>query len=185
MFEVVASHCRFPSCPDNCRPKGETPADHVYAIELFGSNKHHDEMSSTLQEIGSTVAKLRSLLSEAKKDLARIQSLQDVLTSSLDVLWEDTQIVSCDQQSWKQTLTLVASGKTLSVAAQAEDVLRTANGTIRRQSWISNGTEYCAWLAGGVRRLCIHAEVLGDQQQAFERAAQLCGRSLSLGHNGR
>jgi len=185
MFGVVASHCRFPSCPDNCRPKGETPADHVYAIELFGSNKHHDEMSSTLQEIGSTVAKLRSLLTEAKKDLTRIQSLQNVLTSSLDVFWDDAQIVSCDQQLWKQTLALVASGKTLSVAAQAEEVLRAANGTTRRQSWISKGSEYCAWLAGGVRRLCIDAEALEDQPQAFERASQLCGRGLSLGHNGR
>jgi len=141
-------------------------------------------MSSTLQEIGSTVAKLRSLLTEAKKDLARIQSLQDVLTSSLDVFWDNTQIVSSDQQSWKQTLALVASGKTLSVASQAEDVLRATDGTIRRQSWISNGSEYCAWLAGGIRRLCTDAEALGDQQQAFERAAQLCGKSLSLGHNG-
>jgi len=141
-------------------------------------------MSSTLQEIGSTVAKLRSLLSEAKKDLARIQSLQDVLTSSLDVFWEDTQIVSYDQHSWKQTLALVASGKTLSVAAQAEDVLRAANGATRHQSWISKGSEYCAWLAGGVRRLCTDAEARGNQQQALERAAQLCGRGLTLGYNG-
>jgi len=142
-------------------------------------------MSETLKEIGSTVAKLRALLSERKKDLLRIQSLQDVLTSSLDVLWESTNILIQDQRLWKETLALVASGKVLSVAAQAEHALDVVGDVEREKSWISSGSDYCRWIGKGVVGLCEggdHGETATSN--SIKAAARLLGKGLTLGHDG-
>jgi len=142
-------------------------------------------MSDTLKEIGSTVAKLRALLSETKKDLLRVQSLQDVLTSSLDVLWESTNILIHDQRLWKETLALVASGKVLSVAAQAEHALDVAGVVEREKSWISSGSDYCRWIGKGVVGLCEGCDdEESDNSRRIKAAAQLFGKGLTLGHNG-
>jgi telomere length regulation protein len=141
-------------------------------------------MSDTVREIGSTIAKLRALLSDVKKDLIHIQNLQDVLTSILDVLWDDTKAVTSSESVWKETLSLVASGRVLSIAAQAEHALDVGVNTTRAKAWISNGSEYCRWLGRGVVKLALQA--IDDEKPIvrLRQAAQVCGKSLTLGHNG-
>jgi len=140
-------------------------------------------MSETLKEIGSTVAKLRALLSETKQDLLRIQSLQDVLTSSLDVLWQSTTILIRDQRLWKETLALVASGRVLSTAAQAEHALDVAGDVAREKSWVSSGADYCRWIGKGAIVVCGGDDEANDSSR-IEAAAQLVGKGLLLGNNG-
>lgn len=137
-------------------------------------------MAETLKEIGSTVAKLRALLSETRKDLSRIQSLQSVLTSSLNNLWDSADILIQDQRLWKETLSLVASGRVLSVAAQAEHAL---DAVEREKSWVSSGSDYCRWIGRAVIGMCQgDCDTAGGRK--LEAAAQLFGKSLMLGHNG-
>lgn len=153
-----------------------------YYVHVYEPRRN---MSETLKEIGSTVAKLRTLLSETKKDLLRVQGLQDVLTSSLDVLWESTNILIQDQRFWKETLALVASGKVLSVAAQAEHALDVAGDVGREKSWISSGSDYCLWIGKGVVGLCGGGDY--DETTSSTRmkaAAQLFGKGLTIGYNG-
>lgn len=150
-------------------------------------------MTDTLKQIGSTVSKLRALLSVSRADLVHIQSLQDALTASLDVLWDSTTALIQNQHVWKETLSLVATGRVLSVSAQAEQVLSAGEAEVgRRKVWCSSGKEYAAWLGRGVVKLCkdeaseLSAENgAEDMEKAVEAAAQLWGKSLGLGQNGR
>ncbi len=136
-------------------------------------------MSDILKEIGSTVAKLRASLAEAKKDLQRIQGLQNTLTTVLDGLWdaaEDIPFESC-QPLFKEFLSLVSSGRILSVAAQAEQALSSTS-----PSWISSGHDYARWLGRGIAQLAVKKSS-SDHSSNSKIPAEILGKSFGLGYN--
>lgn len=136
-------------------------------------------MSLLLQEVNSSVAKLRSLLAEAKADLQRIQGLQNSLSDALAGLWESPEVVQISQSDryWRELVTLVTSGKILSVAAQADQAL-SAGTAIHVKRWTGDGNEYARWLGRGAAELAIGKRV------SIEAVADLIGKSFSLGHTG-
>lgn len=128
------------------------------------------------------MAKLRALLDEARKDLQRIESLQNTLAESLADLWTDLDVLISNQSVWKETLSLVASGRVLGVAAQAEECLASNANNDRSKTWISDGSGYSRWLSKGVTHL-VH-DSGGHDIKSIKAAAQLCGKSFSIGHAG-
>lgn len=141
-------------------------------------------MSESLKIIGSSIAKLRALLSESRKDLQRIQTLLSSLTETLDTFWDNIDPIVCDEKLWRETISVLATGRALTVAAQAEEALSAASSTDagKSKTWVSNGEEYVRWLGGGVLRLLttrVEGAITGGLGPS-----QLCGKALSLGHNG-
>lgn len=140
-------------------------------------------MSEIVREIGSTLAKLRALLQETKKDLPKLRTLLQSLEIILADLWQSDEIlhVIASPQLWKELLSLVASGKVLSTAAQAGDELK-KSVKIEEQSWIVNGQKYATWLALGTVAL-VRREV-SEEGRIFMSAAELYRRSFTIGYTG-
>lgn len=137
-------------------------------------------MSVILQEINSSVAKLRALLAEAKADLQRIQSLQNGLCDTLQGLWEASELnqLAQSEKYWRELVLLVTSGKILSVTAQADGVL-SSGANVHVKKWIGNGHDYAKWLGRGI------ATIIVNQKTSTSAAADLLGKSFSLGYTGK
>lgn len=143
----------------------------------------------TLQAIASNTSKLQALLKDSRKDLERIQALQNSLTETLDGLFDATRpngdghdveppaiSAASDQKLWKGFVSLVASGRALGVSAQAEEALRVSRSDVGQPSWTADGKSYARWLAKGV-------VVLSTAEQPRRRQAQqLLGKSLGIGY---
>ncbi|KAI9714983.1 MAG: telomere binding protein [Chrysothrix sp. TS-e1954] len=132
----------------------------------------------TLREIGSCVSKLRSLLSETKKDLHRISTLQDSLSAVLEPLWisDDVTTIVESPPIWREFLSLVASGKVLSTSAESERALEKSQAS-RSKSWVGDGRAYARWIGKGVVELSLRKD-----ESHKRAAAQLCGKAFSLGY---
>ncbi|KAI9668893.1 MAG: telomere binding protein [Alyxoria varia] len=139
--------------------------------------------SEILREIGSSVAKLRTLLADTKKDLQRIQSLQTSLSDVLSGTWKSDEVdqLTSHEQEWKEFLSLVATGKVLSIGAQANHVLSTASENVVAPTWIGEGREYARWLGRGIVVLCKKREI-SENDEARTAAGQLCGKSFGIGY---
>lgn len=157
--------------------------DHVntYIAKLLppGANHFVATMSVILQEINSSVAKLRALLSEAKADLQRIQNLQNSLGDALHGLWDapDIEQLVGSEKYWREFTSLITSGKIISAAAQADEAL--ASGTlVNSKNWTGDGHEYARWLGRGI------ANVAASRKVSMKPLADLLGKSFSLGYTG-
>ena len=138
-------------------------------------------MAEVLKDIGSNCAKLRALLHESKRDFERIRALQISLSDSLAELWPYSEPLVHDDQLWKETLSLVASGKVLSVAAQADEALKQSSD-IEKTTWVGNGSKYVQWIGKGVVQI---SKFDADSMvETTHRASELFGKAFSLGHAG-
>jgi telomere length regulation protein len=73
----------------------------------------------------------------------------------------------------------IASGKIVSLSAEAETLLREA-GRLERPVWLADSKEYVRWLGNSLRNW-----VLADHQEdTVKFCAELFSRSLKLGHAG-
>lgn len=143
-------------------------------------------MANTLREIGSNIARLRASLAETKKDLLHIRTLQDALQEVLTPMWESTEVetMSNSSVSWKEFLSLVASGKIITVSAQAEEAL-SASKELRNRSWIGDGLAYAKWIGNGVASLARRRGKETDNDKVWKPVAELLGKSFSIGYTGR
>ena len=139
-----------------------------------------------LREIGANLSKQRALLAEAKKDLQRIQTVQKSLQETLSQVWNSADLPALEQNSlqWKSFVDLVASGRVLSAAAQANDALKTNSANSKDEAWIGNGKKYAAWLGRGIAHL-VKARDETSGVKEWQPVADLCGKSFFLGYTGR
>ena len=142
-------------------------------------------MSELLREIGSTLAKIRALLADAKKDLQKLETLQQSLKGVLAGLWssEDIARITASPQLCKELLGLVASGKALSVAAQANAELN-KTARIAEQSWVGHGPEYARWLGRGIVVLLNNEPTSESFEKKSVPAVELCSRLFAVGYTG-
>lgn len=141
-------------------------------------------MTATLQAIASTTSKLRALLQETRKDLERIQVLQTALTETLDGFFEASDggdgvkspasVLATDGKLWNETLSLVATGRVLGLAAQAEDALSASSTHVRERTWTADGKKYAQWLAKGVVKINATADQTASRQ--------LLGKTMGMGY---
>jgi telomere length regulation protein len=81
---------------------------------------------------------------------------------------------------WREYLAQVASGRILSVAAEAEDILKQKERP-RTASWVADGNDYAAWLGHNVAFLMQS----GDQSEEYLASiVELCSKALGLGYTG-
>ena len=88
------------------------------------------------------------------------------------------------QQSlqWKEFVSLVASGKVLSIASEASLTLTDYSPRIKAGSWVGDGNQYASWLGRCVEHT-IEA-VKDDDVEGHKALSQLLSKALTLGYTG-
>ena len=122
---------------------------------------------------------IRDLLSLLENMMARddfVMKLRDdiVLYSGgntvLQALW------------WKEAVSLLAGGKLLSVAAEANDVLNGKSQVVLVGSWLGDGAKYAAWLGRNITM--IHVNDLDKCSADRKVISLILGKALKLGYPG-
>ncbi|KAH9826232.1 DNA replication checkpoint protein tel2 [Teratosphaeria destructans] len=144
--------------------------------------------------INAVIARLRTLATQAststsESDIQSIKMLVEVLGRCLR--GDDAVAKLCQglhgclpdgtkrQIVWKDLVNVLASGKVISVTAQAEDVVVRAKLESRaKPSWLSIGPDYAAWLGRNIAKLAVRL----NESISVEASSQLLAKSLSLGH---
>lgn len=82
---------------------------------------------------------------------------------------------------WKEYLAQAASGRLLSIAAEAEDVLKKSEGVSRASSWLADGKRYAEWLGRNLAVLLVRCSESEDYLTAI---VEFCSKALGLGYTG-
>lgn len=146
--------------------------------------------------IGTIVTRLRALMADCrqKKPVGNTSDPSFNLEDSLGVLdvvlrgdrcvtqtWTDVQShaknATQGQMIWKDFIMHIASGRILSLAAEAEDVLKERKSS-HPTSWLANGNEYASWLGRNI------AGLLRETKEPATAAIDICVKSLTLGYTG-
>jgi telomere length regulation protein len=145
--------------------------------------------------IGHLLTRLRSLIadSQQKKAPGTAHNVSDFIKDTLDVLdrvidgddaissvWRDIRKFSrSDIQrklTWKEYLAQVASGRVLSMRAEAEDILK-ANGV---ECSALTGNDFATWLG----RNFVHMSTGDDNEDHIAALVELLSKILGLGYTG-
>ncbi|CAN9206083.1 unnamed protein product [Alternaria alternata] len=129
------------------------------------------DAGNTAEHIADTLEILSSVLSG---DETSHRVLQDVLAYGKN----STQ----RKLIWKEYLAQVASGRLLSIAAEAEDILKKSDGVYQDAVWVADGKEYAAWLG---RNIAILLERSSSSEEGLTAVIELCSKALSLGYTDR
>lgn len=173
-----------------------------YWRTLKESNPQANQLVRILRNptgLGHITTRLRSLITDNRqrktpgstRDTSEhIEDILDVLDrvlrddSTSSSILKDIQTYGKNSMQktllWREYLSQTASGRILSVAAEAEDVLRKSGGS-RDGSWVANGSKFAAWLGLNIAVL-MKAEDMSEE--CFTAVVELCSKSLTLGYNG-
>ncbi|OCK84672.1 hypothetical protein K432DRAFT_319798 [Lepidopterella palustris CBS 459.81] len=151
--------------------------------------------------LGAIVSRLKPLIADAKQSKQRlenrdpfqhIEDLLDILSRILDgcdiswQIWKNVEQLAANPTQrtllWKEYISLTASGKILSIAAQAEDALKTSKSS-RTESWVAKGNDYASWLGNNAATMIDLSS--GSQDDDMTATAQLCGKAFTLGYTDR
>ena len=160
---------------------------------------------SSIAGLGALCARLRMLLdarSESADTKSRIPSeniqgdILDVLgvlnqilrgKGTLEYLWQEID-VSVPRPVQRHLLTkelvsLLASGKIQSLAAEALHVCGISRGEDSLLNWLGEERLYCSWLGNNVTHLVKNAPE--ENVEAYKLGASLLNRGFFLGYNGK
>ncbi|KAJ5994476.1 hypothetical protein N7451_010200 [Penicillium sp. IBT 35674x] len=153
---------------------------------------------SSVAGIGSLVARLRSLIASARASAQQTQgssshsAIQDVL-SVLAALLEPKVLLfrlygdnlslydnhTRQKVSWNEIVSLVASGKIVSTAAEA---LAMANQIqLSSITWVGDGRRYASWLGANISHFISKLDINDEGGRSF--VASFTERALSLGYS--
>jgi telomere length regulation protein len=153
----------------------------------------------TLPALGAILARIKVLNDASKTGKKEALSIRDdlaLLLEILDVIMEAKSFIrdawsgltagvqdSTKRLSfWKEFTSLVASGRLLSVAAEAVSLLNDTDSNVGLQFWFSDGRNYSSWL--GRQMTTIALSFSPGTEDDWKAAGLFLGRSLSLGYQG-
>lgn len=114
--------------------------------------------------------------------LETVLAKEDFITA----IWHDIEGFNLPSSQkflqWKEFASLVASGKVLSVASEANLTLSDLSPSIRAGSWVGDGSQYAAWL-GRCMQHVVKAEK-DDDVEGQKALSQLLSKGLTLGYTG-
>ncbi|KAF1969206.1 hypothetical protein BU23DRAFT_513540, partial [Bimuria novae-zelandiae CBS 107.79] len=79
---------------------------------------------------------------------------------------------------WKEFVVQIASGRIVSLVAEAEDVLK-GTEEARKASWLADGSVYAMWLGRNIANLVKGAE---DDEVTALATVDVCSKALTLGY---
>ena len=169
-----------------------------YWTTLRQHSKNAHAFASILRNptgIGHLLTRLRSLIadSQQKKAPGTAHNVSDFIKDTLDVLdmvmdgddaissvWREIQKFSKNdiqrKLTWKEYLAQVASGRVMSIRAEAEDILK-ANGV---ECSALTGNDFATWLG----RNFVHMSTGDDDGDHISALVELLSKILGLGYAG-
>ncbi|KAJ5646596.1 hypothetical protein N7490_002968 [Penicillium lividum] len=151
---------------------------------------------SSVAGIGSLVARLRSLIAAARASSQQTESsgshsaIRDILSVLAALLepkdfmlrlYRDTSSLyenhTRQKVSWNELVSLVASGKIVSTAAEALTVATETQSSIK---WVGDGRRYASWLGINISHFISKLDINDESGWSF--VASLTERALSLGY---
>jgi telomere length regulation protein len=149
--------------------------------------------------LGALISRLRVLILDARQKKSmegardspkHIEDLLDVFEHVLrgsetsSQIWKDVDVHAPNaiqkKLMWKEYVAQMASGRILSLVAEAEDILKEGKST-RKQSWLANGEDYATWLGQNVATLM--KDNVGKKESS-SAIAEICSKGLGLGYTG-
>lgn len=142
---------------------------HVLLKEFASQGK--PEKANNVQHVEELVRVLERIL---EKDNLLLTLWSDL---NLHVASEPKRIVS-----WKELVSLLAGGRILSLAAEADRIINEASSSIRDQTWLADGNKFAKWLG----RNFVYAidRLPKDDQEQQKGITQFFSRALTLGYIG-
>ena len=153
--------------------------------------------------IGAIIAHLRLCLDaltgpkldeniEKSKASRTIRDLLNVLDTLLhkdnlvSTIWRDINVFNLKTPQrnllWKEFISFVGGGRTLSLAGEAQQLLRQQSPEIENAGWLSSGSEYSAWIGRNVVHMLTESKT--EEPGVLGPLAQVVGKALSLGYSG-
>jgi telomere length regulation protein len=149
--------------------------------------------------VGHIITRLRSLIVDSRQKKApgetrdaieHVEDLLDLLgqiyqgenTSStvLRDIQAHGKTAMQKQLIWREYLAQTASGRLVSIVAEAEDVVKSKN-TTRTVSWLADGSAFADWLG---RNIALLMRGLDKYPDDITAVTELCSKSLTLGYTG-
>jgi telomere length regulation protein len=171
---------------------------------FWGVLKHHakdaQRLATTLRNstgIGHLITRLRSLIAENRQrnTPGNIKDVSEFIKDTLDVLgrvlsgedvsysvWKEIQAFGRNDMQrkliWKEFLAQVASGRVLSVRAEAEDAVKEKEIELPQLS----GNDFAEWLGRNI----FYMLTVGDKSaECFKAVVDLSSKVLTLGYTGK
>lgn len=187
-----------------------TVSDYWQILNLKGANGHARERHMlilclrSVSGIGAVISRLRLLISQFKDSesqkiipiAAKAQPMYDLIEVLEQILhgedfimsiWEDIndciQMSSLRSLQWKELLSLIASGKLLSIASEASFVLNDTDLSVKDKSWAADGGAFSTWLGGNIQFM--NKGLPSDDVEGRRALSQLLSKALNLGYKGR
>lgn len=146
--------------------------------------------------IGHMITRLRSLITDTRQKKApgeerdsatHVEDLLDVLEGTLKEDDTSSKVLHDVQKNgksavqkkliWREYLSQIASGRIVSIVAEAEDGINSIS-TSRPRSWLANGGNFAAWLGRNI------AYLMRETNQSEEAVVDICSKALTLGYTG-
>ena len=83
---------------------------------------------------------------------------------------------------WKDLVSLLASGKLLSLSAEAYHVVNQEDSSIEERNWLANGNDYAIWL--GRNCACMIELLVEEADDTIQYLAAVFSRALKIGYAG-
>lgn len=148
--------------------------------------------------IGHIITRLRSLMADSRQkrspdetrdSTVHIEELLDLLDLILigdqisSIVLKDIHVHGKNAVQkkliWREYLSQTASGRLLSITAEAEDMIKSKSAS-RKSSWLADGNKFSDWLG---RNLAFMTGNIKTEEYG-SAAAELCAKALSIGYTG-
>ena len=97
-------------------------------------------------------------------------------------IWTGPNTRTPKKAVWAELLGLIAGGKLLGSAAEAEDIVNTTSSTVGQRHWIADGNLYSNWLAKNIRHW---AKKIGPESETEQKCcAELLSKSFRIIQTG-
>ena len=182
--------------------------DYWLLLNASGPSSHHKQRSALIRSlfsvagINALVSRLRVLWTQTSiptgqdgSKETRLQPIKDLLgvievvfrkESHVNQMWNDISNLNIPAAQkallWKEFISLEASGKVLSVAAQANQVINDLSADIEKGTWLGQGDQYARWLGSNVCEMMKETE--NHDVEAQKALGQFLSKSLKIGHPG-
>ena len=157
--------------------------------------------------IGALITRLRALIADQKtpqtfnklktgSQITRdVQPILDVLNVLKVMLQKNYSIANLRKSVhlsisnpaqrnliWKETISSLAGGRLLSVAAEANAAISASSLDIKEGSWLGNGQLYATWLSKNIHHMAISEK--DESVEKTKEVSRILSMTLTLGYNG-
>lgn len=107
---------------------------------------------------------------------------EEAIEALSKTIWNSQESIVKQKAIWSEFLSIIAGGKILGIAAEAEDVINRLSKEVGDKNWVAEGTTYSKWLASNISRWAFALKL--DEEGGWRACAELLSKSFRLGHTG-